>query len=173
MNLGRIIPKANTYPHNMHRMRSNFTHLETGKGSFWKTHDLNGDELFEFYVLLIDLFDRAIVNNDLHSLSLEQENLWRKYVASGHTLTNPLSITEAELMANVWDVLDGQYVLGYSPAYQALYDKLGTMLETLDDFLGSYIGEDDGRYSRYKQEQLHCKHQPFSYQATNHTGNQL
>lgn len=211
MQLGRIIPKVNYYPSNYRRECSSFSKLDTSKGAYWTTHDLYGDDRHEFYVILIDLFDRAMVHDNLHELSREQEKLLSHYFAQADTLTGkgamnrgllimtlaqlaefedpvgsnlfPLligkkviivddptktTISEADIdamLANIWEIVDGHYVLHYSDQYQLLFDSMDKINQELDDFLGSYLGEDNGRYSRFNKEQLHSKRQPFSTKA--------
>lgn len=140
MQLGRIIPIVNQTRF-LFKHRSFIHPLETSKGIFFTTKDMEGNIVYEYYVNLIDLFDNVMIQDSTHFLSIEQQNLLDLFFKQADTLSGLIEGSE-------------DYINAYS-----LMDR---HIQTLDDFLGSYIGVDSGKFSRYGQEQFHSQRQPFS-----------
>jgi len=123
------------------RHDSSYSSFDTGKGIFRIGKDLYNDESYQYYVLLINLLDRAILTDNLHSISIEQQELWNHYTREAHPLTiNIMDIDEEEFQA-----LDEELI-----PFLFLYDfnLLTDHIRVLDDFLGSYLGEEHGYYSK-------------------------
>ena len=53
--------------------------LDSAKGIFCVSKDLFSDFDHTFYINLINVFDRAVINKNLHLLSVEQERLLENY----------------------------------------------------------------------------------------------
>jgi len=120
--------------------KSPFGKLETSTAIIHKTRNLMGRDTPEFYVLLIDLFDRAILGNDLHVLSVEQEKLLRRWFRAGNTLTRQ------HLSAELQDYTEDELTC---EEYRVRWYAMGREIQKLDQYLGSYLGEDIGAYARY------------------------
>ena len=121
--------------------------LETGLDIFKVDQDLESNDLYTYYVLLIDLFDRAILQNDLHTLSDVQQKLLELYFAQAEKPTDEFIEATSE-----GEIEEFEYDFGHMDRH----------IRTLDDFLGSYLGEDSGRYARYGNKQFHSQRKPFS-----------
>lgn len=171
MNFGSLI-KQITNNKVITRQRTNVNKLETSKGVFYNRDNLYGEDSAEFYISLINLFDRAIINGNLHLLSVEQERLLSSYLEQGNTLTRQHTSAENqsyiskddEFLHNIWVENDDEIILDLdfqnsynNQEYNCLFKAMDRTIQKLDDFLGSYIGEENGRYSRYGKKQFHCK----------------
>ena len=135
--------------------------LETYKGIFSEDQNLYGEDTPTYYVLLIDLLDRAIVDNNLHDLSTEQQELFEHFLKEANT------VTQQHTSAHLQDYIEPEMS---EEEYKTQYKQLSRAIKKLDEFLGSYFGVDDGQYSRYTKKQFYSKRQPFSQKITNITG---
>jgi hypothetical protein len=143
MNLGKIIPYVNSnfnrYTDNR-RLRSDKKDLDSSKGVFYDSTDLYGDEVYEFYVNLIFLLDEAMTQNNMEVLSVEQSKLFRQYLDQAGIIT-PLE-------------MDGTTIEDW--------DSLTKLVLALDEYLGSYLGDDNGKYTEFREKQFYQERQPFS-----------
>ena len=124
MNLNRLIPfrtHKKLYP-----LKSPVKSLHTGKGIFYTGEDLYSNEFYKFSLRLIRLYDEAMMTGNLYVLSIEQERLLEKYFLEGNTITPPDSLID--LSGWVYD-----------------FDSLSSDINQLDEFLGSYVGDNYGR----------------------------
>ena len=124
MNLSRLIPFG--IPKKVYPLKSSFKRLHTGKGIFYTGEALYGDEFYKFSLRLIKLYDEAMVTSNMYVLSIEQERLLEKYFLEGNTITPPDSLID--LSGWVYD-----------------FDSLSSDINQLDEFLGSYTGDNYGR----------------------------
>lgn len=124
MNLSRLIPL--TVPKAVYPLKSIFKRLDSSKGLYYIGEDLYGDEFYKYSFLLIHLFDEAMITNNLHALSIEQQKLLEQYFLEGNTITPPDTLLD--LSSWVYD-----------------FDSLSVEINQLDEFLGSYFGEHHGR----------------------------
>lgn len=142
MHLGRIIPLANRIRVDTTRNNEALSSIELAKGVFYKIYQIDNEEDYEYYAILIHLFDRAIISNNIHNLSMEQEDLLKLYFKEGNNITPEEDI----------DLED----------YEYNYSLLSKHILRLDEFLGSFLGVEDGQFSRYGRKQFHSQRQPFS-----------
>lgn len=143
------------------RYKSNNSKLETSKGIFDVYQDLYSDVDYTYYVLLTDLVDRAILEDNLHVLSIEQQNLLEQYFKEGHPHSKKWNEFD-EGTVNVLNLqidIDNKQMVTPVSVYN-IYDftTLTKHIKVLDDFLGSYIGEDNEQYSRYGEKQLYSEY---------------
>ena len=120
MNLSRSIPFG--MPKKVYPLKSSFKRLHTGKGIFY----IDEDGFYKFSLRLIKLYDEAMVTSNFYVLSIEQERLLEKYFLEGNTITPPDSLID--LSGWVYD-----------------FDSLSSEINQLDEFLGSYTGDNYGR----------------------------
>lgn len=163
MNIGNLVSSIKDKETTI-QIKTNVSNLETSQGMFYNTHNLYSKDTAAYYINLIYLFDRAILSNNLHVLSIEQERLLAKFFKQANTLTRQHTSAENQdylsnedaFLQNIW--LIGEYLYSldlnhkneYNNAkYNALFEAMGRDIQNLDDFLGSYFGEDDGRYAKY------------------------
>lgn len=135
MNLSGLIPLVNSYPDTPRISTSNERRLETGNGVFYERTNLYSNDAFEYYVNLIFLFDSAIMNDNLKLLSVEQERLLAQYFLEADTITPPEDVALEDW---IYD-----------------FDSLSTKVKQLDEFLGSYLGENDGQFTAIRNKQLY------------------
>ena len=150
MNLGNLMSRMR-WNRPLIRPEGGSHPLETGLGIFQTNQDLYGDESYRYYVLLINLFDRAILQDNLHTLSIEQQELLELYFEEAHEPTLRFMNYYPDV-SGPYDFLDYEYD----------FSSLTKHIQVLDHFLGGYIGEDSGDYARYGQKQFHRKRKPFS-----------
>jgi hypothetical protein len=133
MQLGSLI-KAMHFNRPLMRQDGGAYPLETGKGIFRTYKDLYGEESYQYYTLIIHLFDRAIVTDNLHALSTEQQKLLKQY------------FEEAKPLTDMWEATPDEDIEDFEYDFKALTKHI----LVLDEFLGSYFGEEHGKYSRYE-----------------------
>ena len=92
---------------------------------FITRQDMNGNEEAVYHVNLIYLLDNVFTKNNLNYLSIEQERYMKAFFDEADKATKALN----ELEENPYK------------------DMTKAMLQ-LDNFLGNYLGENDGRFSR-------------------------
>ena len=98
--------------------------LNTGDPYIYVKHLMNGTRQIKFHINLIDQLDRVFMMDGMRFLSPRQERFMDKFFTWANTVTN--NISNGETM--------------YSDEEDAFIQ--------LDDFLGSYNGVDNGRYTR-------------------------
>lgn len=99
--------------------------LNTGDPLFYIKVHMDGVKEARFHVNFIDLLDRVFVHDGLKFLSIEQERFITKFFEEAGIVTDKLK--------------NGN---------ENPYIDLDEVFVYLDDFLGSYVGEDNGRYAR-------------------------
>jgi hypothetical protein len=138
------------------RFKASLDSLETGKGIFSNDPNLYGQDTAYFYVSLINQYDKSMVENNLHVLSIEQQDLLQWYFKEANTLTR--QHTSAEKQDYTEEELSKE-------EYRKRYKNLSRTIQKLDEFLGSYVGVEDGQFSRISKKQLYSKRK-FAGQKT-------
>lgn len=138
MNLAGLI-KSTVYDYSKPRNRSNNKKHETKKDTLYISNDLYGDNHSHYYIGLINLIDRAILDDNMYALSIEQEKLLTEYFLVAKDYVPDASID-----------LD---------SYEYDFSNMVLHLQELDEFLGGYMGEEDDEYSRYGKKQLYSQRQ--------------
>lgn len=176
MNIGGLVQQIQRNKPTLKKPITTVSNIETSKGVFYNAENLYGQDSAEFYILLINLFDKALVDNDLHLLSLEQERLLSQFFEEANTITRQHTSAseqtyiseEDKFLHDIWSVIDYNFVLDLdfqnkynNREYERLYNRLDRTIQRLDDYLGSYIGEEDGRYARYGKKQFYSQREPF------------
>lgn len=118
MNLSKIFTVPN-------KPRQPLSEINTSESYFISYDKLDGTKEVKYHVNLIDLLDKVFLSNTQDFLSLEQSRFISKFY---------------KIAGNVTDKLNSKNETPYS--------KVDSVLLQLDDFLGGYIGEDNGRYTR-------------------------
>lgn len=105
--------------------KSPLSEVNTGDPLIYIKHLMDGTRQVKYHVNLIDLLDRVFLNDGMRFLSLEQERFISEYLNEGGVVTDRIKSSHA------------------TP-----YKDMDIIFEQLDDFLGSYKGIDNGRYTR-------------------------
>lgn len=111
--------------HSIFPVKGTLSEINTGNPMFYIKHHMNGSKETVYHVNLIDLLDRVFAKDGLRFLSIDQERFISKFFEQAGVVTDKIRNEEN----NPYEDLDEAF----------LY---------LDDFLGSYLGVDNGRYSR-------------------------
>jgi len=141
MNLGLIIGKVNIQ-RPIDRHSSSLGSVETGKGIFYTSKDLYGEDDYNYYVILIHLIDRALSTDNLYNLSTEQQKLLEQYFEEADKITPADNVN-----------LDN---------HKYDFNLLTKYINILDEFLGSYFGDENGQYSKYGKKFFYSQRKPFS-----------
>ena len=156
MNIGQLVNQMAQNKPLVRRHPAANSPLETSKGIFSTSQDLYGDDDYTYYVLLIHLFDRAILQDNLHTLSIEQQKLLERYFLEAHPYTKKWNeATNKELSELNLDVDWSEIQITPEEVLEFYNFVLPKDISVLDDFLGSYLGEEHGPYSRYGKEQFY------------------
>ena len=105
--------------------KSPLSEVNTGDPLIYIKHLMDGTRQVKYHVNLIDLLDRVFTNDGMRFLSLEQERFISEFLKEAGTATNKIKANDN------------------NP-----YEDMDSVFKQLDDFLGSYVGVDDGRYTR-------------------------
>ena len=111
--------------HPIFPIKGTLSELNTGEPVFYIKHHMDGTKEAIYHVNLIDLLDRVFVHDGLRFLSGEQERFMSKFFKEADIVTDKLSANDS------------------NP-----FSKMDKIYRELDDFLGSYLGVDNGRYTR-------------------------
>lgn len=99
--------------------------LNTGDPYVYVKHLMDGSKEIKYHVNLIDMLDRVFIDNGMKFTSPRQERFLNKFFNEAGKVTDKLNS-------------------GQSDAFKTM----DTVFRQLDDFLGSYRGVDNGRYTR-------------------------
>ena len=91
---------------------------------FITRQDMNGDKDAIYHVNLIYLLDNVFTKNNLNYLSIEQERYMKTFFNEADIVTKSLNQLEEDS-----------------------FKDMTRVMKQLDNFLGGYLGENDGRYS--------------------------
>lgn len=73
-----------TYPDREDTKKTRLSEVNTGEAVHLIKNSLTGEKIAEFHVNLINILDKALLNNNLDYLSLDQERLVSQYFKEGH-----------------------------------------------------------------------------------------
>ena len=73
-----------TYPDREDTKKTGLSEVNTGEAVHLIKNSLTGEKIAEFHVNLINILDKALLNNNLDYLSLDQERLVSQYFKEGH-----------------------------------------------------------------------------------------
>ena len=111
--------------HRIFPIKGTLSEINTGSPVFYVKHHMDGSKETVYHVNLIDLLDRVFTKDGLRFLSIDQERFMSKFFKQAGIVT---------------DLLNSESSTPYAGLDEAF--------QQLDDFLGSYLGVDNGRYSR-------------------------
>lgn len=111
--------------HKRSRSKGTLSELNTADYIFYTKHHLDGTKETKFHVNLIDLLDRVFLEDALRYLSIDQERFIEKFCKQADSVTKLINSDSDNPYKNMDDVF-----------------------KQLDSFLGGYLGEDNGHYSR-------------------------
>ena len=114
-----------TRRHRIFPVKGTLSEINTGSPVFYVKHHMDGSKEAIYHVNLIDLLDRVFVLDGLRFLSIEQERFVSRFINQAGTATNAIKSGTTNPFSNMDEVY-----------------------KQLDDFLGSYLGVDNGRYTR-------------------------
>ena len=92
---------------------------------FITKEDMYGEKDTVYHVNLVYLLDKVFTNDTLNFLSMEQENYMKMFFKEAGIVTDALNKPE-----------------------EHPYNTMTKAMLQLDNFLGNYLGENDGRFSR-------------------------
>jgi len=105
--------------------KSPLSEVNTGDPLIYIKHLMDGTRQVKYHVNLIDLLERVFLNDGIRFLSLEQERFISEYLNEGGIVTDKIKSEDSEP-----------------------FKDMDIVFKQLDDFLGSYRGIDNGRYTR-------------------------
>ena len=73
-----------TCPDREDTKKTRLSEVNTGEAVHLIKNSLTGEKIAEFHVNLINILDKALLNNNLDYLSLDQERLVSQYFKEGH-----------------------------------------------------------------------------------------
>lgn len=118
MNLIGIIPNRNNY-NICYPLKSPLSEINTANPIFIEHEHMDGTKEATFHVNLIYLLDRLFLHDYYSALSIEQERFIKRFLYEAGIVTDKKS-----------------------------YDNMSDIMKQLDNFLGSYTGENNGRFTR-------------------------
>lgn len=119
MNLSKVFSIPSNNP------RKPLSEVNTAETYLIVNEKLDGTKEAKYHVNLIDLLDKVFLNNTQDFLSIEQDRFMDKFYKVAGDITDRIN-----------------------KANENPYDKVDAVLLQLDDFLGGYVGEDNGKYTR-------------------------
>ena len=126
MNLIGIVTDKDNYNINYPR-KSPLSEINTADPIFITHNKMDDSEVATYHVNLICLLERLFVNDYNTVLSIDQERFIRRFLFEAGKVTDAMNNKENEENA---------------------LENLSPIMRQLDCFLGNYIGEDDGQYTR-------------------------
>ena len=105
--------------------KGTLSEVNTGSAIFYDKHKMNGKDHAVFHFNLIDLLNRVFVDDGMRYLSIEQERFLSKFFKQADIVTKKLNANDSDP-----------------------YKGLDDVYKQLDNFLGSYLGVNDGRFTR-------------------------
>ena len=73
-----------TYPDREDTKKTILSEVNTGEAVHLIKNSLTGEKIAKFHINLINILDRALLNNNLDYLSIDQERLVSQYFKEGH-----------------------------------------------------------------------------------------
>ena len=101
--------------------------IHTGNPLFVIKDCMDGNKEAIYHVNLVYLLDDAFTKNNIKYLSIEQERYIAKFLQEGGEVNDKINKGTEDV----------------DP-----YENMDNVMRQLDNFLGSYFGEDNGKYAR-------------------------
>ena len=120
MNLGKMFIVPSTKP------RKALSEINTAEPVFAVYENMDGTSNIKYHVNLIDLLDKVFIHNNQNFLSVEQDRFMDVFYKKADEVTKRLNTDNDN-----------------NP-----YRDMDAVMRQLDVFLGGYIGEDNGEYTR-------------------------
>lgn len=121
-----MIPSSVFHKHGKSgRIKGTLSELNSADSIFYIKHYMNGTKEAKYHVNFIDLLDRVFTGDAMRYLSIDQERFMYRFFKQADSATKLLNSGSA------------------TP-----FKDLDEVFKQLDDFLGSYMGDDNGRYAR-------------------------
>ena len=118
------VAKPYDFPRDM-PPKGTLSEVNTGDSVFYVKHRMDGKDHAVFNFNLIDLLNRVFVDDGMRYLSIEQERFLSKFFTQADVVTKKINASDS----NPYKGLDEVY-------------------KQLDNFIGSYLGDNDGRFTR-------------------------
>lgn len=106
-------------------IKAPLSEVNTSSPTFLIREGMDETELVTYHDNLIYLLDKVFVMNNMHFLSIDQERFMSMFFNQAGVVTDALNMNE-----------------------ENPYKTMDNIMSQLDNFLGSYFGEDYGKYSR-------------------------
>ena len=106
-------------------VKGTLSEVNTGSPVMYLKHHMDSSIEAKFHVNLIDQLGRVFVQDGLRFLSIDQERFMSKFFEQAGEVTDRLNAHDSQP-----------------------YKDLEDVFKQLDDFLGSYHGVNNGRYTR-------------------------
>ena len=119
MNLSGIFTVPSTKP------RKAFSDINTADSVFIIYEKMDGTTEVKYHINIIDLLDKVFLNNIQDFLSLEQNRFIDVFYKKAGEVTSKLNNKD-----------------------ENPYQNMDAVMLQLDAFLGGYVGEDNGKYTR-------------------------
>ena len=105
--------------------KGTLSEVNTGDAVFYVKHKMDGSNRAVFHFNLIDLLNRVFVDDGMRYLSIEQERFLSKFFKEAGIVTDRINAKD-----------------------ENPYRGMDEVFKQLDNFIGSYIGVNDGRFAR-------------------------
>lgn len=106
-------------------IKGTLSELNSASPYFYIKHHLDGTCEVKYHVNIIDILERVFTGDAMRYLSIEQERFMSRFFKQADSATKLLNSGSA------------------TP-----FKDLDEVFKQLDNFLGSYVGDDNGRYAR-------------------------
>lgn len=120
-----MIPASVFHKKSSGRIKGTLSELNSADSIFYIKHHMDGTKESKYHVNIIDLLDRVFTGDAMRYLSIDQERFMTRFFNQADSATKLLNSSSTTPFKDLDDVF-----------------------KQLDDFLGSYTGEDYGRYAR-------------------------
>lgn len=113
------------YPQPRRNVKAPLSEVNTADPIFLVKERMDGSKHAIYHTNLIYLMDKVFIRDNTYFLSIDQERFMNKFFNEAGIVTNRLQNKE-----------------------DAPYHDMDEIMLQLDSFLGSYFGEDNGRFAR-------------------------
>ena len=115
------------YPQSRRNVKAPLSEINTADPIFFVKERMDGSKEAIYHVNLVYLLDNVFTKNSTKYLSIEQERYIAKFLQEAGKVNDKIN-------EGIEDV---------DP-----YENMDDVMRQLDNFLGSYFGEDNGRFTR-------------------------
>ena len=119
MNLGKMFIVPSTKP------RKALSEITTAEPYFIIQEKMDGSTTVKYHANLIDLLDKVFLSDTQDFLSIEQDRFMDIFYKKANEVTDKINNND-----------------------ENPYQNMDTVMRQLDIFLGEYVGEDNGKYTR-------------------------